>query len=90
MLLAGWVSFRLSHSIIHTMRTLVMQFFATVYFHNDTARILLLGCLGLMSALPKMAKFSEIIPYQFFAEEHDDNGHARETGRHKDEIAFAL
>lgn len=49
---------------------------------------LLLGCLGLVSATT-MAPFSEIIPYQFFAEDHDDYGHPRESGRNKDEIAFA-
>lgn len=36
-----------------------------------------------------MSKFSEIIPYPFFAEEHDDFARVRESGRSNDEIAFA-
>ena len=67
---------------------LVMQFFATVYFHNDVARTMT-WMSGTYECEAPMAKFSSIIPYQFFAEEHADYGRARETGRDKDEIAFA-
>jgi hypothetical protein len=44
---------------------------------------------GTRECTASMAKFSEIISYQFFEEEHDDSGRAHETGRHKDEITFA-
>ena len=67
---------------------LVMQFFATVYFHSDEARTMT-WMSGTYECEASMAKFSDIIPYRFFAEEHPEYGRVRETGRDKDEIAFA-
>ena len=70
---------------------LVMQFFATLYFSNDSARTLT-WMSGTHQCSAPMAKFSEIIPYPFMDEEtvSDEFGIVRESGqRTKDEIAFA-
>jgi hypothetical protein len=68
---------------------LVMQFFATVYFENDTARTLV-WMSGTHQCHASMAKFAEILPYQFFEEENEEFGRVRDIGmRSKDEIAFA-
>src|SRR4051812_10631561 len=48
---------------------LIMQFYATVYFRNDDARTMRwMSGTAVYSA--SFSKFSEIIPYQFFAEPH--------------------
>ena len=65
-----------------------MQFYATVYFVNDVARTMR-WMSGMAVCSAPFAKFSEIIPYQFFTEPHPDFDRISETGRDKDEITFA-
>jgi hypothetical protein len=65
-----------------------MQFYDTVYFMNDDARTIH-WMSGTTVCYASFSKFSEIIPYQFFAEPHPDFERVSETGRDKDEIAFA-
>src|SRR4051812_11096172 len=67
---------------------LVMQFYATVYFMNDDARTMR-WMSGTSVCSAPFSKFSEIIPYQFFVEPYPDFERVSETGRDKDEIAFA-
>ena len=70
---------------------LVMQFFATLLFSDDSTHTLT-WMSGTHRCSAPMAKFSEIIPYPFIDEEvaSDEFGKVRESGqRTKDEIAFA-
>ena len=67
---------------------LVMQFYATVFFMNDDARTMRWMSGTAICSAP-FAKFAEIIPYQFYTQPHTDFERVFETGRDKDEIAFA-
>ena len=67
---------------------LVMQFYATVYFMNDDARTMRWMSGTAVCSAP-FSKFAEIIPYQFYTVPHPDFERVSETGRDKDEIAFA-
>ena len=58
---------------------LVMQFFATVYFVQDEARTMWWMSSTAVCSSP-ISKFSEILPYQFFAEPHPDFERVSETG----------
>src|ERR1041384_7063625 len=82
MLLGGLVSFRSVSSLTSTMRT------SSCSFMNDDARTMRWMSGTTVCSAP-FSKFSETIPYKFFGEPHPDFERVSETGRDKDEIAFA-
>lgn len=67
---------------------LVMQFYATVYFHNNDERTMTWMSSTSEGTTP-FRKFTEIIPYEFFTEAHPDYAQLSKVDLTKDVIAFA-
>src|SRR3954467_8018212 len=88
MLLGGFKIIPLCQFSYKYNEDLVMQYYATVFFMNDDARTMRWMSGTAVCSAP-FAKFAEIIPYQFYTELHPDFERVSETGRDKDEIAFA-